>query len=210
MLPDPKKVAKKIDNLFKSKEEKLAERELNRDAQLKVSKSRIRKHISNQRDMVRKLTVLAKRALSLNDEGRFRQVGKQLIWARNDILRWEKYLLSLEMFEARREQAKASTEMLNAVKTVSESLSDVIPAQDNVEMARELQKGLEKASSLDERMEMMMEVMDATMEAGMSSDPTSLDGLRETLTDDIVREEAAQFDQEIEDQLRSIREELEK
>lgn len=210
MLPDPKKVARKIDGLFKSKEEKIADRELERDAQLNMSKARIKKHISNQREMVRKLTVLAKRALSLNDEARFRQVGKQLIWAKNDINRWEKYLLSLEMFEARREQARASAEMLQAIKTVSESLADVIPAEDSLEMQKELQKGLARASNLDERMSMMMDMMDSTLEDEMLTDPVALDGLKDSLTDDIMQEEAANFDQEIEEQLKNIREDLEK
>ena len=115
MLPTPKKVADTIKKtIFQSPEERRQEAELNRDVQIRMGKARVRRHIAHQKDMLRRLTAFAKQALKINDEARFRQVGRQLLWTQQDVTRWEKYLLSLELLEARRDQVKSSVDIRQA------------------------------------------------------------------------------------------------
>ena len=123
MLPDPKKVAQSINKLFQSAEEKRQRAEAERSVQIRMGKTRIQRHIARQQKMAARLKSLAKRALAINDEARFRQVGRQLLWTQNDIRRWQQYLLSLEIMEARRDQVKASAELMKAIQAMTESLN---------------------------------------------------------------------------------------
>lgn len=211
MLPDPKKVAKFLNRtIFRSAEERKREQELERDVQVRITKGRIRGYLESQNKMVTQLTTLAKRALALGDETRFRQVGRQLLWTQKDILRWERYLLSFEILEARRGQAKASVDLLASVKALGESLAEMAGPENMGEMQRELETGLARASNLEERMELMMDMVDHTLASDMKVDEGALEGLEANMTDEITRQEAEKFDPEIESGLRKIREELEK
>lgn len=191
-----------------SAEERLEEDEINRDVRVKMGKNRLRKHINNQHQMEKKLTELARRAIELEDDGRFRQLGRQLLFTRQDVIRWERYLLTLEMVEARREQAKSSVELLRTVQAMSESMMDLANPQQAAEMQRQLQVGLARAESLDERMSIMMDMMDTTLEEGTPEEEQSLSELEKSLTEQITQQESAAFDREIEEGLRKIRDEL--
>ena len=209
MLPEPKTVAGAIRRLFRSGEEKRQEAELNRDVQVRMGRTKLQRHIQNQKKMALRLRGLAKRALAINDEARFRQVGRQLIWTQSDIQRWEQYLISFELLQARRDQAKASVELIKAIKATSESLAALTGPQNVAELQRELETGLAQASSLDERMAIMMDLMDSTLASDMVVEEDRLEDLEANLTDEVIREEASDFDREIEDGLRKIRKELE-
>lgn len=209
MLPEPEKVARAVKKLFRTAEEKRQEAELNRDVQVRMGRARLQRHIQNQKKMALKLRSLAKRALALNDEARFRQIGRQLLWTQQDMQRWEQYLLSLELLQARRDQSRASVELLNAIKAMSESMSAMAGPQNVAELQRELEQSLARAGNLDERMAMMMEMMDATLAADVQVDEGALEGLQTHLTNEVVRAETSSFDQEIEAGLRRIRKQLE-
>ena len=210
MLPTPKKVADLIrKTLFQSAEEKQQEVELNRDIKIRMGMTRIRRHISQQKEMVRRLTGLAKQSLKINDEARFRQIGKQLLQTRQDILRWEKYVLSLEMLSARRDQVKASVDVLQAVKAMSESFADLAGPEKLTDLHLELEKGLAQAGSLDERLEIMMDMMDSAMGGESLVDEGALKDLESSLSESVAGEESSAFEKQIEDGLRSIRKEME-
>lgn len=210
MLPTPKKVADTIKKkLFQSPDEKLQEAEVNRDVQIRMGEAHVRRHIAHQKDMVHRLTGIARQALKINDEARFRQVGKQLLWTQQDVSRWERYLLSLELLEARRDQVKSSVEILKAVKAMGESLADLTSPEQVNSLQVEMEKALARATSLDERMEIMMEAMDTTLGADVQVDDGALEKLHESLSEKISGDEAAEFDSQIETGLREIRRQLE-
>ena len=210
MLPDPKKVADVLKKTFRSAEERRQEAELDRDVKFRMAKTRLKRYIGKQKEMDRRLKILAKRALSLNDEARFRQIGRQLIRTRKDVQRWEKYSLSLEILEARRDQVKASVELMESIKAMSESMSDFAEPGSVTDLQKELETGLAKASNLEERMEVMMDVMDSTLSADTDVDDSSLSDLETSLAEEISAQESAEFNHEIENGLRSIRAELDK
>jgi hypothetical protein len=209
MLPEPKKVANRIRRVFRSAEEKRQEDELQRDVQVRMGRAKLQRHLQNQKKMATRLRGLAKRALAINDEARFRQVGRQLLWTQSDIQRWEGYLLSLDLLQARRDQASASVELIKAVKATSESLAAMAGPGNVAELQRELETGLARASNLDERMAIMMEMMDSTLASDMLVEEGGLENLESSLTDEVIQEEASDFDREIEAGLRKIRQELE-
>jgi len=208
MLPDPKKVANFIGTLFRSQDERQRERENRRDVQVKMARARMRRFLAQQSEMVTRLTALARRSLALGDEARFRQVGKQLLWTRGQIQRWEKFQLSLDLLEARRDQARASVELIQAVKTMGESLADLAEPGQVGQLQNELEKSLANASTMEERLDVMMNMMDTTLAADMPVDESALESLKEKLGGEVAGEETVAFDHEIEEGLQKIREEL--
>jgi hypothetical protein len=210
MLPDPKKVAKTLTKLFQSQAEKQQEAERGRDVQIRMGKTRLQRHLTKQKRMAARLKELAKRALALNAEARFQQVGRQLLWTQGDIRRWEQYLLSLEILEARRDQVKASTELITAIQAMSASLQALDGPQQVGELQHEIEAGLAKAGNIEDRLGLMMDMLDETLGAGTLVDETDLTNLETVLTDEVAAQEAAAFDPEIEAGLRKIRTELQK
>lgn len=209
MLPDPKDVAKGIKHIFRSKEEKQNAVENERDLQLRQCKSRIRAYINHQREMLPKLRVIAKRALEMGDEERFRQVAKQIMWTEKDIVRWDRYTLTLDMMEARRDQVRASANLVHTVKVLTDSMSDFAGAEQVNELQQQLDRSLAQADSMDQKIDVMMNMMDSTLAQGLPEDETALEKLRETLGDEIVAQAGGQRDEALEAGVRRIREQLE-
>ncbi|MCU0484844.1 MAG: hypothetical protein MUC85_01915 [Anaerolineales bacterium] len=210
MLPEPKRVAGVLKDIFKSNAERRQEAEDARNEQLHTGKTQLRRHINRQQQMVTRLTALARRALELNDEARFRQVGRQILSTRQDIQRWEQYLLSLELLEARRDQARASVDLLQSVKAMSESLKNLTAPEKLGELQRELDQGLARAISLEERMAVMMDAIDSTMDSDLQVDERALQELRSGLTEEVAVQERSQYDREIEAGLEKVRAEMSK
>jgi hypothetical protein len=201
-------MGKFMKNLFKSGEEKREEREIDRDVKVRIGKTRIKRHILHQQQMEARLTELGRKALALNDEARFKQIARQLLWTRADMQRWEKYVLSMEVLEARREQVKASVDLLSSVKAMSESMMDLTGPEQAAQLQVQLTQGLARAESLDERMSIMMEMMDTTLEDGMPSEDDAVSDLEKMMRDQNAQSDTANYDKEIEDGLRKIREEM--
>jgi len=202
------KLGHSIGRIFMSRDERLEEDEINRDVKVRMGKSRLNRHIAHQRQMEVKLTDLARKALALNDNDRFKQIARQLLWTRADITRWEKYVLSMEVLETRREQAKASVELLKSVKAMSESMIDLAGPQQAADLQRQLQEGMARAEGLDERLSVMMDMMDSTLQEGTPDDETQIGDIEKNLTDQIAQSETASYDKDIEEGLRKVREEL--
>lgn len=191
-------------------EKRRERREIDRTVKMRMGKNRIKRHVTHQQEMIKKLTELAKKALILGDEARFKQIGRQILGTRADINHWERYVLSLELLEARRDQAKASVDLLSSVKAMSDSMADLASPTQVADIQRQLEMGLARASSMEERLEIMMEMMDTTLAEDLPTDETSLQDLERGLIDQISTQETASFDREIEEGLKKIRAELEK
>lgn len=209
MLPDPKRVAKILKRtVFQNKAERQRETEIKRDIQIRTAKAKMRQFINQQHKLADRFTQLAKKALSLNDESRFRQAGFQILATRKNIERWEKYFLSLEMLEARREQVTASVELIQAVQTMSDTFEDLAEPGKLGELQLNLEKGLARADSLESQIEIMMGMMDSALEVSSSSDNQALQDLEANLLKEIKNQEADFFHADINENLEKIRQEL--
>ena len=210
MLPEPEDVGKFLKRtVFKSKKQRAQEAEIQRDVQVRTAKGRIQQQIARQKELVLRYKALARKALSLNDEGRFRQAGSQMLAAQQAITTWEKYLLSFELLESRREQAQATAEMMKALQVMGESLESLAEPVMVEDLQSQLERGLAQASSLDERMQAMMGMVDRTLQEEAPAESEALASLEESLLGEIQQQEAAEFDPEIEEALAEIRKSLE-
>ena len=189
-------------------EQRQEEDEINRDVKVRMGKSRIKRHLAHQQKMEGRYLELGRQALALGDNDRFRQIARQLLWTRSEMVRWAKYVLSMDVLEARREQVKATVSLMRSVKAMSESMIELAGPQEAAEMQRQLQEGLARAESLDERMSIMMEMMDSTLEDGTPDDNEAVADIEKNLREQNAQSDTASFDKDIEDGLRKIRDEM--
>lgn len=209
MLPDPKKVANFLNRtLFKPAEQRRQEEETNRQVKIRLGMTRIRRHLSRQRDLRARLLALAKRALALNDQERFRQIGHQILQIETNLVRWEKFLLSLEVLEAQNDRLRATVDVIETLQTLSESLAETGQSERMAQLQMDLEANLARAASVEERLEAMMETIDGALTGDVRADEGALQQLERELSEQIAQEEARAFDPQIEQSLQKIRQEL--
>lgn len=188
------------------------EKELEREIQVKQTKKRILRYIDQQRESERRLWGLGKRALQLEDDRQFQQIGRQLLWTQEDIRRWERYLLSFETLEARRDQARMTTEFISSLHELAGSLLSGAGAQQIGQLQKDLELGLERAQSLEERLDVFMDMADGAIARDLApweADP-NIERLRASMQGEAQADEANRFDAQIEAGLRRLREEMKK
>jgi len=150
--------------LFKSKEEK----ELERRIQAKQGHARILRYIEKQKQATGKYWELGKRSLALGDDKQFRTIGAQFLWTQSEVTRWERYLLTLDTIEARRDQAASVTEFIKSVKALTESMMAQADPKQLAKMQNDLALGLARAETLQERLDLLMEMTDETLSSSDS------------------------------------------
>ena len=205
----PRQLARAVRRAFRSAAERRREEETRREVQVRMGQARIRRLLAKQRALEKRLLTLAKRALSLGDEARFRQLGQQILALRQSNRQWERYLLTLDMLAARRDQAQATAEMVAAVKAVSDSLAASAEGMDMTALQEQLARGMAQAATLEERTAVLLETVDAALASEAPPDEEALQALQADLTADIVNAESSAFDPDLEADLQRMRAELE-
>ena len=201
-------VLKSVENLMGIFEQRRAEKDIQREVKIRQAKASIRRHISNQRRMSDKLWELGKRALTLEDEAQFQRVGAQYLKTQEDVARWERYLLTFETMEARRDQATATASFLEALQEMNDSLMEVASPQAMARMQRDLAEGLARAETIEERMAVMMESTDEALAGEPVAAGERLDELQRMMGAEAENEEADAYDTRIQEGLHKIREEM--
>lgn len=204
-----RKVLKTAEELLSWFDKRQGDKEMEREIRIRRGKTSIRRHIHTQQTMQQRLWNLGKRALRLGDEAQFRRIGALYLKAREDVNRWERYLLTFETLEARRDQAKATVSFLEALKALNESLLEASSPQAMARMQQDLAEGLARAGTLEDRLAVMLELTDETLIASEPVSTADLAELQAKIESEVVTGEADSFDARIEEGLRSIREEME-
>jgi hypothetical protein len=193
--------------LFKSKEEK----ELERRMQAKQGRTRIMRHIEKQKQAIEKYWELGKRALTLSDDKQFRTIGAQYLWTQNEITRWERYLLTLDTIEARRDQAASVTEFVKSLKALTESMMAQASPSQIAKMQKDLELGLARAETVQERLDLLMEMTDETLSSSEGSWSAAgsggLDELKQAMASEASHSEA---DARIDEGLKKLAEQMRK
>lgn len=206
MTPSLLKTAEEVISWF---ERRHGEQEMEREIKIRRGKASIRRHIHSQQTMQQRLWKLGKKALRLGDEAQFRRIGTLYLKAREDVNRWERYLLTFETLQARRDQAKATGSFLEALKALNESLLEVTSPKAMARMQEGLAEGLARAETLEDRMAVMLELTDEALIAGEPMPTGDLSELQGLMESEVIAEEAESFDSRIQEGLRKIREEME-
>lgn len=191
-------------------------KEMERDLQARRGKAQIRRHIKQQKDMANKLWNLGKRALQLGDRRQFRQIAKHYLWTLEDIKRWERFLVTFETIEARRDQARSMAEFMRSVQAMSQSILANASPKALAEMQRDLDMSIARAQDLEQTLDYLMEMTEETVftMAEMSDEEaeSALRELERAMTEE--REPGApaeeELDARIEEGLRQIEAEMRK
>jgi hypothetical protein len=210
----PSNVLKTVEDVvdwFEQRKERKGEQ---RELKIRQAKVSIRRHIANQRKMLQRLWKLGKRTLSLQDEAQFRRIGRLYLKTQEDVERWERYLLTFETLEARRDQVKATTVFLDALKEMNTSLMEAASPQAMAALQRDLAEGLARAETLEDRLAVMMEISEDTLAGEESLAPGEVgERLRElerVMSTEVGQEEADLYDARIQEGLRKIGEEMQR
>ncbi len=202
----PSNILKTAQDILDWFERRDAEKEVQREVKIRQAKVSIRRHINNQQRMAQRLWELGKRALALQDEAQFRRIGALYLKTQEDVERWERYMLTFETLEARRDQAQATAAFLDALKAMNESLMKAASPQTLARLQRDLAEGLARAETLEERMQVMMEISDDAL--GGTGSAERLADLERMMSAEVERDEADIYDARIQEGLRKIREEM--
>ena len=137
--------------------------EFKRKAQAKDSKRKIKRHMRNQQERLRQYWELAKRAYRLGDRPLFQKIAKAIAATRVDINRWERQLITFELFEAQRDQAQAGAEFMRGFEAMAKSLLISANPADMARIMQQAQMALTMADQMEDRLEDLMEMTDETL-----------------------------------------------
>jgi hypothetical protein len=196
-------------SLFKSKEE----RRIERNIQVRKAVTQIRRQIaSNEKhevDYIQK----AKRAKKLGWDNQYDFLKKAIKKTATIKVGLERQLLALESAAQIKEQAEGHFEFANAMNGLSKSISEVFGATDMAKTQVNFEKAMSQASSLEERMDTFLEMTSDSMfdYQGSSEGELVKDAdIDKMLEEEVAHEERAGIDDEIDKDLSDIQKEIEK
>lgn len=187
--------------LFKSKEE----RRIERDMEIRKGIASIKKNIKdlekNERDYLKKV----RRAKELGSTQQFEFLKGTLKRTAAQRQLMERQLLNIETAQQIKNQAAAHAQFANAMNALSKSISESFGATDFVKTQQEFEKALAKAVTMEERMEMFLEMSSEGMMSSEAGEELVSDEDIEAL---INNEKETSIDKEISKGLAEIEKEL--
>jgi hypothetical protein len=194
--------------IFKSKEEKRIER----DIEVRKGINAIKRNIKQLKQHEKSYLEKAKRAKRISDMEQLRflkSVLKKTMASRR--LR-ERQLLSIETAMQIKNQAEADAQFAQAMMAVSKAIAEVYGATDLAKTQKQFEKALVQAETMQERMRIFLDMTSEQIITG------EVDVDEEIVSDEeldkLLEEEAAQEDSELDEEikrgLREIEEELQR
>jgi hypothetical protein len=195
--------------LFKSKEERRIERNL----QVRKAIAQIRRQIAANTRHEADYIAKAKRARKLGWNNQYEFLKKAIKKTATIKVRLERQLLALESAVQIKEQAEGHYEFANAMNALSRSIAEVFGATDMAKTQVNFEKAMAKAESLEERMDAFLEMTSESMfdyEGSAEGELVSDADIDKMLEEETAHEERAGVDDEIEKDISAIQKEIEK
>lgn len=196
-------------SLFKSREERRLEREL----EIKRGVQKMRKHVRSLEKDEKDLLKKAKRAKQLGD-------GTQLNFIKANLKRtaanrrlMERQILNIETFNQLKDQAEAQADFARSLQTVSQSIGEAYGSVNIVEIQKNCEKAIGQYESMQSMMEMFMESSTesmANLEGAQSDDLVSDDEIDKLIDAQIVSEEGKAVEGSLEEKTKDVLSRLEK
>ena len=185
-------------------------KEFERRARAKEGKRKINRHVRNQQKRLRDYWGLAKRAYRLGDRPTFEKIAKAIAGTRQDINRWERLMVTFELFEAQRDQAQAGAEFMRAFEAMAESM---LVSADPADMARIMQQAdmaVAMSDQLEDRLEDLMEITDETLADVESEQQGELAEIMKAIQSEAEEEAEPGFDEDLEAVMKQIDEAMQR
>ncbi len=196
-------------SLFKSKEE----RRIERNIQVRKAITQIRRQIAANEKHEADYVVKAKRARKLGWDNQYQFLKKAIKKTATIKVRLERQLLSLESAVQIKEQAEGHYEFASAMNALSKSIAEVFGATDMAKTQVNFEKAMSQAETLEEKMDTFLEMTSDSMfdyEGSSEKELVSDGDIDKMLEEEVVHEEREGVDDEIEKDLSAIQKEIEK
>ncbi len=180
--------------LFKSKEERKLEREMEIRRGISNAKRHIRQLEKDEKELIKK----AKRAKGLGDKYQLNFIKANLKRTAFQRRMMERQILNIETFNQLKDQAEAHANFAGAVSTVAMAISDAYGSVNLAEIQKNCESAIGKAENMSQAMEMMLEQSTDSM---MNMDAMNADELvsdaeiDKLIEEEVVQEEAKAFEE---------------
>ncbi len=196
--------------LFKSKDE----RRLERDVEIRRGIKRIRRAIRDAEKNEAEFLEKAKRAKKMNDKQMLDLLYSNVNRARSMKVTMERQLLSIETAKQIKDQAETHAAFAMTLREIAKSIGTAYKDAEPAKTVREFETAMDKAETLGEQMDVFLShAADVTERVG-EADPEDGEFLlargefEKMLEDNVVSEEERDFESEIDDEISEIEQRL--
>jgi hypothetical protein len=196
-------------SLFKSKEE----RRIERNIQVRKALTQIRRQLKANEKYELDYIEKAKRARKLGWTNQYEFLKKAIKKTATIKIRLERQLLALESATQLKDQAEGHYDFAKAMNAFSKSIAEVFGSTDMAKTQVNFEKAMSKAESIEERMDAFLETTSESMFGyeGSSEEELVSDGdIEKMLEEESAHEEREGIDDQIDKDLAGIEEELKK
>lgn len=191
--------------IFKSRDEKNMERSMEIKRGINKIKRNIGKLVTHEHDWLKK----AKQAKKIDDKQQFTFLRAQLKRTAAQRKLRERQLLSLETALQIKNQAEADVDFATSMASMSKAVADLYGSVDMAKTQLQFEKAMAQAETMKERMDMFLDVINESFTAETEEedlvDDKEIDAL---LEEEVVHEEKAASDQDIDEGLKDLEEEM--
>lgn len=194
--------------LFKSKEERKLERDMEIRKGINQCRRNIRQLEKHEKDYIKK----AKRAKQMGADDQLAFIKKTLKQTAAQRRLLERQLLAIEVATQRKDQMEMQGQFARSLASIATAISTVFTDVNWAEVNHNFDKAMMQAQTFEEQAEVFLEASQETMfsEAAHSDELVSDDEIDALIEDEVVRDEERAMDQEIESGLGEIERELQK
>lgn len=195
--------------MFKSKEEKRIERDIEVRKGVNSLKRNIRDLAKHEFSYIAK----AKKAKKIGDQSQYDFLKRQLKKTAGQRRMRERQLLSIETAVQIKNQAESDADFAKSMGAVAKAVSEVYGSVDFAKTQKNFEKAMMQADTLQQQMEIFLEMTQEHVMAGEveGEDQVVSDAeIDKMLDEEVVHEEGGSVDKDIEKGLKDIQDELDR
>jgi len=195
--------------MFKSKEEKRIERDIEVRKGVNSLKRNIRDLAKHELSYIHK----AKKAKKIGDQSQYDFLKRQLKKTAGQRRMRERQLLSIETAVQIKNQAESDADFAKSMGAVAKAVSEVYGSVDFAKTQKNFEKAMMQADTLQQQMEIFLEMTQEHVMAGdvEGEDQVVSDAeIDKMLDEEVVHEEGGSLDKDIEKGLKDIQDELDR
>ena len=195
--------------MFKSKEEKRIERDIEVRKGVNSLKRNIRDLAKHESSYILK----AKKAKKIGDQSQYDFLKRQLKKTAGQRRMRERQLLSIETAVQIKNQAESDADFAKSMGAVAKAVSEVYGSVDFAKTQKNFEKAMMQADTLQQQMEIFLEMTQEHVMAGEveGEDAVVSDAeIDKMLDEEVVHEEGGSLDKDIEKGLKDIQDELDR
>lgn len=192
--------------LFKSKEERKIERDMEIRKGISEFKRNIRSLEKHEKDYIKK----AKRAKQIGAQDQLDFIKKTIKQTAGQRRGLERQLLAIETAAQRKNQMEAHGQFAKSLAAISKSIAEVFGDVDWTETQKNFEKAMARAESFEQQVDVFLEASSESMfnEQAYSEDLVTDDEIDQLIDGEVARDEAKAVDGDIERGLGEIEKEL--